>query len=79
MPSASQAADSGGTAARFTSSMVKAGTELVVATELERRIEIIEHEEMGDPSRMLLSGREIAVYIGVTVLAVVIGALVVAL
>lgn len=79
MPSPQHAAEPGGIAARFEESMVTTGTVPVVAAELERRIEIIETQEMDDPSRLPLSGREIAAYVGVTVLAVVIGVVVVAL
>ena len=72
-------ADPGAGAARFEDSMVQTGTVPIVASELERRIEIIERDEMNDPSRLPLSGREIAAYVGVTVLAVIVGAVVVAL
>ncbi|MGZ0712638.1 hypothetical protein ACWPKO_30300 (plasmid) [Coraliomargarita sp. W4R53] len=79
MPATPQADGNGGVAERFEDSMVNTGTVPVVASELERRIEIIETQEMNDPSRLPFSGREIAAYVGVTVLAVLIGALVVAL
>lgn len=79
MPSSRPAAEPGGFDARFEASMVDTGTVPVVAAELERRIEIIETEEINDPSRLPFSGREIAAYVGVTVLAVAIGAVVVAL
>lgn len=63
----------------FEQTMIEAGTEPAVAAELERRIEIIERDERDDPSRLPLSGREVLGYVGVTVLAVVIGAVLVIL
>jgi hypothetical protein len=77
--SAAHSASRGDVARHFESSMIEAGTQPEVAAELERRIEIIERDEMDDPSRLPLSVREVLVYVGVTVLAVVVGAVMVAL
>ncbi|MDJ0333834.1 hypothetical protein QMG83_01205 [Salinibacterium sp. G-O1] len=77
-PTDKSAADSG-ISERFQSQLIESGMQPAVAAELERRIGVIEREEFDDESRRPLSGREIAVYVGVTVLAVAIGALVVAL
>ncbi|MGM1028984.1 MAG: hypothetical protein ACQEWM_03815 [Actinomycetota bacterium] len=63
----------------FEREMIAAGTDPAVAAELERRIEIVEREELHDESRKPFSGRELAVYVAVSVVAVVIGALVVLL
>lgn len=64
---------------RFHSAMVDGGTEPAVAAELERRIRIIENEEAQDESRRPMSGRELAVYVAVSVVAVVLGLLLVIL
>ena len=66
-------------ASSFEREMIAAGKDPAVAAELERRIQAVEHEERDDASREAFSARELAVYVGVTVLAVVIGAVVVIL
>lgn len=66
-------------ASSFEREMIAAGKDPAVAAELERRIQVVEHEERDDASRQAFSGREMAVYIAVTVAAVVIGAVVVIL
>lgn len=63
----------------FELTMVDTGTQPVVAAELERRVEIIEREELDDASRQPFSAPEIAVYVGVSVLAVVTGIMMVIL
>lgn len=69
----------GDVAERFQHEMTAAGTDPAVAAELERRIEIIERDEAADESRRPFSGREISLYVGVSVVAVIIGAVMVAL
>lgn len=63
----------------FERTLVEGGTDPAVAAELERRIRIVENDERDEPSRLPISAREIAVYVGVSVAAVVIGLLVVVL
>ncbi|MCH1883939.1 hypothetical protein [Agrococcus sp. ARC_14] len=63
----------------FERAMIAAGKDPAVAAELERRIQIVERDERDDASRLPLSPREITVYLAVTVVAVVIGILVVVL
>ncbi|KQV26457.1 MULTISPECIES: hypothetical protein [unclassified Microcella] len=63
----------------FQAAMVDGGTEPAVAAELERRIRVIEHDEAQDESRRPMSGRELAVYVAVSVVVVVLGLLVVIL
>lgn len=63
----------------FHSAMVDGGTEPAVAAELERRIRIIEHDEAHDESRRPMSGGELAVYVAVSVVVVVLGLLLVIL
>lgn len=62
---------------RFRSAMVDGGTEPAVAAELERRIRIIENDEAQDESRRPMSGRELALYVAVTAVVVVVGILMV--
>lgn len=69
----------GAPASAFERELIAAGKEPAVAAELERRIQIIERDELRDESRQPFSGREIVVYVAVSVVAVVIGALVVML
>ncbi len=66
-------------ASSFEAAMIAAGKDPVVAAELERRIQIIERDELHDESRQPFSAREMTVYVAVSVVAVVIGALVVML
>lgn len=66
-------------ASSFEREMIAAGKDPAVAAELERRIQVVEHEERDDASRQPFSAREMAVYVAVTVAAVVIGAVVVIL
>lgn len=63
----------------FERAMVDRGTDLAVAREIERRINIVEGEESDDASRAPYSQREIITYVLVTVGIVVLGALVVIL
>lgn len=63
----------------FERDMIAAGMLPAVAAELERRIEVVEHDERDDASRLPFTPRELAVYVAVTVLAVLIGVLLVAL
>lgn len=79
MSSSRPATAHGDVAERFPRAMVDAGTDPAVAAELERRIEIIERDEAADESRRPFSGREIALYVGVSVVAVIVGAVMVAL
>lgn len=51
----------------FIAAMTGAGVERPVAEELERRIRIVEEDEAGDEARQPLSGRELGVYVLVTV------------
>ncbi|MGC5076607.1 hypothetical protein [Agrococcus sp. DT81.2] len=69
----------GAPASSFESELIAAGKDPVVAAELERRIQIIERDELHDESRQPFSAREMTVYVAVSVVAVVIGALVVVL
>lgn len=55
------------------------GTDSAIAAELERRIELIEHEEYEDASRLPLTAREVVAYVGVTLGAIALGLLVVVL
>jgi hypothetical protein len=66
-------------ASSFEREMIAAGKDPAVAAELERRIEIIERDELHEESRRPFSARELFVYVAVSVVAVVIGALVVVL
>ncbi len=66
-------------ASEFEREMIAAGKDPIVAAELERRIGTVERDELDDASRQPFSGRELAAYVGVSVAAVVIGILVVAL
>ncbi|GEK79082.1 hypothetical protein [Agrococcus baldri] len=66
-------------ASAFAREMIAAGKDPAVAAELERRIEIVERDELHGASRQPLSARELAVYVAVSVVAVAIGALVVIL
>lgn len=72
-------AAAGTTGVEFERAMIAGGTEPAVASELERRIAVIESEEKDDASRLPLIGAELAVYVGVTVAAVAIGAVMVIL
>ncbi len=45
--------------------MIAAGTDPAVAAELERRIQVIERDELHDESRQPFSARELAVYVAV--------------
>ena len=62
-------------ASSFERDMIAAGKDPAVAAELERRIQIIERDELRDESRRPFSAREIVAYVAVSVVAVVIGAL----
>lgn len=64
-------------ATAFERALVAGGTDARIAQELERRIAVIEAEEMDGPSRRPMTGREIAVYVGVSVVAVIVGLVVV--
>jgi len=66
-------------ASSFESEMIAAGKDPAVVAELERRIRIVERDELNDESRLPFAKRELAVYVGVSVVAVVVGALVVVL
>ena len=66
-------------AASFEREMIAAGKDPAVAAELERRIQIIERDELHGASRQPLSASELTFYVAVSVAAVVIGALVVIL
>ncbi len=66
-------------ASSFERDMIAAGKDPAVAAELERRIQIVEREELHDESRQRFSGREMAVYVAVSVVAVVIGVVMVIL
>lgn len=72
-------AAAGTTGVEFERAMIAGGTEPTVAEELERRIRVIESEERDDDSRRPFTGVELALYVGVTVVAVIIGAVMVAL
>lgn len=63
----------------FEREMIDAGKDPAVAVELERRIAVIERDELHDASRQAFSVRELSVYVAVTVVAVLVGILVVAL
>lgn len=65
--------------AAFEREMIAAGKDPAVAAELERRIAIVERDELHDASRQPFSGRELAIYVAVSVTAVVVGILAVAL
>ena len=69
----------GAPASAFERELIAAGKEPAVAAELERRIQIIERDELHDESRRPFSARELTVYVAVTVVAVVIGAVLVIL
>ncbi|WP_413317161.1 hypothetical protein AA0Z99_10630 [Agrococcus sp. 1P02AA] len=69
----------GARAAAFEREMIAAGTDPAVAAELERRIQVVERDELHDASRQPFSGRELIVYVAVSVAAVVVGIVVVAL
>ncbi|MET4098576.1 hypothetical protein ABIB37_000813 [Agrococcus sp. UYP10] len=79
MTSPQQSATAASHPTAFERTLVAGGTDPAVAAELERRIQIVEHDERDEPSRLPMTGREIAVYVGVSVVAVVIGLLVVVL
>ncbi|WP_347754768.1 hypothetical protein [Agrococcus sp. ProA11] len=66
-------------ASSFEREMIAAGQEPAVATELERRIRVVERDERDDDSRLPLTVRELALYVSVTVAAVAVGILVVIL
>ncbi|RZU62281.1 hypothetical protein [Zhihengliuella halotolerans] len=63
----------------FVDRMVAGGTPRPVAVELERRIEIIDSAENSHDGRGVLTPRELALYVGVTVAACLIGVAVMAL
>jgi len=63
----------------FVAAMTAGGTSRDVAIELERRIEVIEAQERDDEGRHPWSGREIGIYLLVTVAAVAAGVVVLAL
>lgn len=72
-------ATEGASSASFTSALIAGGMPAEVAEELERRIEIVEHDEADDPSRQPWTARELVGYVLVSVAAVALGILVVAL
>ncbi|MET2011653.1 hypothetical protein ABXJ56_08900 [Microbacterium chocolatum] len=78
MPTHRRAA-AGITGVEFERAMIAGGTEPAVASELERRIAVIESAERDDDSRRPFTGVELTLYVGVTVAAVVIGAVMVIL
>lgn len=63
----------------FVDRMAAGGTPRAVAVELERRIEIIESTETAHDGRGVLTPRELAVYVGATVAACLLGLAVMAL
>lgn len=63
----------------FEREMIAAGKDPAVAAELERRIALVERDELHDASRQPFSARELVVYVAVTVAAVVVGAVLVIL
>jgi hypothetical protein len=69
----------GAPATAFERELIAAGKAPAVAAELERRIQIIERDELHDESRQPFSAREIAVYVAVSVVAVAVGAVMVLL
>lgn len=74
-----QAQIGGAPASSFERELIAAGKDPAVAAELERRIRIVERDELADASRLPFSTRELVVYVGVSVVAVVVGALIVML
>lgn len=63
----------------FVETMTSSGTPRDIAQELERRIGVIESTEAHQDARQPLSIADIGVYVGVTVLACLIGLAVMAL